>query len=285
MSLSPKKQKFFELVRSIKKGKIHKSKVPLEVRKVAESITLEDVDRFIEEKQDLKIKKAVLSTIKDCREYMYLQENEKDAITKRFDVEGKFEEYVKRFLGQRFSEKEMEAVNNFQDVKPTKIESNQIRYEKSDTFKNNSTVIIKKLREGDAFVYVAFTKYDKPKSSTDQQNRSSSPGGSLDGLGGSSPIFERVSGNKFKLNEQGPTTPFGEEISPSGITQPTSGPPPFSLPPLSSTAPMSGATTKTPEERKKEMGIDTIEIKKSAPFKNDIEGGAILADFLKALDL
>ena len=288
-----KQHKFFELVKSVQEGTISPARVPKEVRKVARSISSKDSEKFLKEDGDLKLKKAVLSTIKDCREPMYLDEytednkSEMNAITKEFNVEGKFEEYVERYLGQNLSEKEMEAVNTFQDIKPTKIESNQIRYETTDEFKNNTTTIIKKLMEGSDFVYVAFTKYGKVEKPQDQQQ-----GGDMGGMGGPSSMFEYVrkepqiylnypEPSKPFLMEQGPLDPLGAP-DPSGIMSPMQPGP--ALPPPTSTAPMQG-TPKSSDQKKKEMGIDDILIRKSTTFKDDIKGGAILANFLKKLDL
>ncbi len=167
-SETPKQQRFFQAVKRAKEDPSYGSS---EVRKVADSMSSSDVEDFLKLKAELKVKKAVLSVLKDSREPMYLEEGETDVIVKEFNVEGKFEEYVKRFLGQRLSEKEMEAINTFQEIKPTKIENNQIRYETTDEFKNSTTTIIKKLREGADFVYVAFTKYSKTEKPGDQQQQ------------------------------------------------------------------------------------------------------------------
>lgn len=288
-SSSKKQQHFFYAVKRAKHDPSYGDK---RLRKVADSMTDSDIDDFTKLKAELKLKKAILSVLKDCRDPMYLDEfysqgeknkitsDPKDVITKEFNVEGKFEDYVKRFLGQRLSEKEMEAVNNFQEKKPTKIEANQIRFETTDEFKNSTTTVIKKLREGAEFVFVAFTKNTKVENPSQQQQQ---PGGEPGGLGGSPPMFERVDANTFKLNELAPTPPMGA-ADPLSSLQSNSTPPPMGAGPMTTTAPMTG-TPKTPDQQKKEMGIDDILIQKSATFKDEIKGGAILIEFLKQLDL
>jgi hypothetical protein len=289
-SSSEKQRKFFGLVRAVQKGKVSPSKVGSGVSKVAKSISAKDAGDFAKSVAELKVKKAVLSILKDCREPMYLEEGESDVVTKEFYVEGKYEEYVKRYLGERFSEKELEAVNTFQDAKPTKIESNQLRYETTDAFKNSTTTIIKKLREGADFVYVAFIKTSKvEKPGQEDKSAEEQPGG----LGGPSSMFEvKKKEPQIYLNYPEPSKPFLMEQGPMDpLGAPAGGVPPMAptspMPPAPSpttTAPMAG-TVKSPDARKKELGIDDIEIKKSTTFKDDIKGGAILAEFLKKLNL
>lgn len=284
-SSSKRQQAFFSAVKNAKHNPNYGNS---HLHKVADSMTDSDIDNFTKLKAELKIKKAILSVLKDCREPMYLQEGESDVIVKEFNVEGKFEEYAKRFLGQRLSEKEMEAFNTYQDKKPTKIESNQVRYETTDEFKNSTTTVIKKLREGAEFVFVAFTKYSKTeKPQSDQLNQPSGLSGHADlsGMNAAPPMFEHLDGNKFKLNELAPTPTLGGTDPLADLQQPPTGTPtPTNVGPMTTTAPMTG-TPKSSDQKKKEMGIDDILIRKSSTFKDEIKGGAILAEFLKKLNL
>jgi len=174
MPAQNEKQRRFFL--AVKHAKHNPNYGDTHLHKVADSMTDSDIEDFTKLKAELKMKKAVLAVLKDSRgvvdEFYYPNEDKgtkENVITKEFNVEGKYEEYVKRFLGQRFSEKELEAVNTFQEKKPKKIEANSIRYEITDTFRNSSTIIVKKLREGADFVYVAFIKQTKPESPQDKQ--------------------------------------------------------------------------------------------------------------------
>jgi hypothetical protein len=336
MPKTSKQKRFFY---AVKNAKHNPNYGDTHLHKVADSMTDSDIDDFTKLKAELKMKKAVLAVLKDSRGPIAetndgtddKKTGDQNVITKKFQVEGKFDEYVKRFLGQRFSEKELEAVSNFKEVKP-KIESNLIRYNTTDTFQNSTTTIIKKLREGSDFVYVAFTKNDKPESPTDQQQpegaADSGIGGSMGGMGGS-PMMEDLGATdqptpsndmsvptnpdfgsgtapyeeskeyfrKFlpknetktyvnwpeKLNEQMPMDPMG--ATPPMGAQPgiTPGPIPGQGP-ATTTAPMT-PSPKTPEQRKKEMGVDDIIIRKSSTFREDIDGGRILIAFIKKLDL
>jgi len=323
-SKSKRQQRFFY---AVKRAKHEPGYGDSKLHKVANSMTDKDIDDFTKSIAELKVKKALLGVLRDIKEPIYgtLEEGDTDVVVKEFNVEGKFEDYVKRYIGQSLSEKEMEAVNTFQEVKPTKIERNQIRYETTDTFKNSTTTVIKKLKEGGAFVFVAFTKYSKAEKPGSQQQQPNDMGGMGGGFGGlGNPMFETdqptpsndmsvptnsdfASGTApyeetFKqkyipkkesqsylnwpeskpLNEALP----GDPLAPTSPLPPTGGmgAPAPGAGPLTTTAPMNG-TPKSPDEKKKEMGIDDILVRKSTTYNDDIKGGAILAEFLKKLDL
>lgn len=323
MPANTEKQKRFFF--AVKRAKHEPGYGDASLHKVADSMTDKDIDDFTKLKAEFKVKKAVLSVLKDAHQSnkQTLDEGDNDVIVKEFNVEGKFEEYVERFMGQNLKEKEMEAVNTFQEVKPTKIQRNQIRYETTDEFKNSTTTVIKKLKEGGQFVFVAFTKYSKAEKPGDQQQGAGA--GGLGGLGGGfggspmmetdqptsgdtgipsnpdfaggMPPYENIFKNRFgiknethtylnwpsSINEQLPADP----LTPIGATppaQPMGGPAAPGAGPLTTTAPMTG-TPKSSEQKKKEMGIDDILVKKSTNYTDDIKGGAILAEFLKKLDL
>jgi hypothetical protein len=284
-SKSSKQQRFFQ---AVKRAKHNPQYGDSRLHKVANAMSDKDIDDFAKKVTELKVKKAVLGILKDVREPMYLQEDtNNNAVANEFNVEGKFEEYARRFMGQRLSDKELEAVNTFQDVKPSKVSSNEIRYESTDSFKNSTTTIIKKLKEGGSFVFTAFTKYTKAEKPQDQQDQQQSGmNNPMGGLGGPGPMFE----NKGYISWPEPIKEaFGADplsgAQPAGIMPPQSpmGSQP-SVGPMTSTAPMTG-TPKSPEQEKKEKGIDDILVRKSLSFNDEIKGGSILVDFLKKLDL
>lgn len=219
-SSSERQRRFFGLVRGVQSGKVKPSSVSAGVRKVARSISAKDAGDFASSVAEMRVKKAVLSILKEIQEPMYLNEVEINPIAKTFNQTAKFEEYIKKFQGLPISPKEMEAVNNFKGVKPTKIERNQIRFETTDTFNNSTTVVVKKLREGSQFVFTAFTKFSQTK----------------------------------------PEEPEEQPVDPNAPPEP-----------------------EEPEVPEGEM--DDIVVTKSASFNDDIKGGAILAEFLKKLDL
>jgi len=247
-SVSEKQRKFFGLVRAVQKGEKPSGEVSSALSKVAKSISAKDAADFASSVAETKTKQVILSILKDCREPMYLEEEETNPVAKKFTVQQPFERYVKRFIGQPFSPKEFEALDSYTEQKPTKIERTEIRYETTDDFQNSTTTIIKKMKDGVEFSYNAFSKHTKVEPPEEEPT----PGG------------ETAAG--------GPE-PTGSE--PGGSAD---------LPPLEeadTTPPNKPVVTPTPTENEN----DDVTITKSILFKDDIKGAAILAEFLKKLDL
>jgi hypothetical protein len=158
-SSSPKQQRFFKAVQAAKSN----PNAPRHLKKVADSMTDKDISDFASSLAELRTKKAMLSVLKDIREPMYLNEDDEGAvnpIAKEFHVKDDFQTYVKRYLGQPLSPKELEAVNTLKEVKPSKIERTELWYETSDDFKNSTTTIIKKMKDGNQFSFNAFQKHE-----------------------------------------------------------------------------------------------------------------------------
>jgi hypothetical protein len=222
-SSSEKQRRFFQAVKGAKQN----PNAPAHLRKVANSMTDTDIDAFassVAEGKDLQLKKTVLSILKDIQEPMYLQEDDTETninpIAKTIpSIKRNFEQYVAEHLGHPLGTKEKEALNTFQDTKPTKVSREEIRYETTDEFQQSTTTVIKKMRSGTDFVFTAFIKHSKPE------------------------------------------TPDEKEAPPEA-----------------------GAET-GPTPTAKEAGVDEIIVTNSIPFKDEIKGGSILAEFLKKLDL
>jgi hypothetical protein len=161
------KQRFFETIAAIQSGKKQSQEVPLEIRKLAKTMNAGDVGKFCSSKADLREKKALLATLKEIRgsSASVLQEDdstqEVNPIAKTFTIKDNFDQFVKKHIGQPILPKELEALDNFQDVKPTKIERTQVTYETSDAFGNNTSTIIKKMKDSGQFSFNAFQKTTK----------------------------------------------------------------------------------------------------------------------------
>ena len=156
---SEKQQRFFKAVQAAKSN----PNAPRHLKKVADSMTDKDINDFASSLAELRTKKAMLSVLKDIREPMYLNEDDEGAvnpIVKEFHVKDDFQTYVKKYLGQPLSPKELEAVNTLKEVKPSKIERTELWYETSDDFKNSTTTIIKKMKDGNQFSFNAFQKHE-----------------------------------------------------------------------------------------------------------------------------
>ena len=234
---SEKQRRFFGLVRSIQKGDKSAAGASPAARKVAKSISAKDASDFASSKAESKTKKAVLEMLKNSQEPMYLEEQETNPITKTFKVKGDFEKYVAKYIGQLFSPKELETIDNFQDIKPTKIERAGIRYESTDTFQNTTTTSIKKMKDGGQFSFNAFTKHSKVEPESEQP----------------------------------------ESLEPNDATAPQE-PAPAGLPDLQEWL---NELDAAPMEEPKEDIIVT----KSTLFDDEVDGAAVLAEFLKKLDL
>jgi hypothetical protein len=171
---SKKQRRFFGLVHAIQKGEKSPSSVSRDVRKVARKMSpksVQDFSKTSEEGLPLKLKMEMLSILKEFQAPMMLQEGQANPIAKEFTKNAIYDQYIQKFVGIPFSQKELESIGNYTEVKPSKIDKNQVRYESSDPFNNNTTTVIKKLREGSQFSYTAFTKYTqtKPKEEPDAQ--------------------------------------------------------------------------------------------------------------------
>lgn len=218
---TPKKQtKFFETIQHVQSGRLHPSDVCLEVRKAAKKISPSVIKQFNNKnKLPLKIKKEVLSVLKDIVEPMYLNENESPSnpVSKTFNVDGDFELEIKRYVGLPLSEKELEAINNYTEIKPNKIEKNEIRYETTDAFNNTTTSVIKKLKEGgNRYTFTAFIKYDQPeKEDKPPETTSQSPfGGNQQPPQQSQEPEEKSKKDKIIITK---STPFEDDISGGAI--------------------------------------------------------------------
>jgi hypothetical protein len=254
-NVSPKQQSFFRAV----KGAKHDPNAPAHLKKIANSMSDSDIDDFANCLAEFKLKKAMVSILKDIREPMYLNEEEGDEsidpVANEFHVKADWAVYIKPFVGQPFSPKELEALGNFKEKQPITTARTEIWYKSKDTFGISHTTVIRKMKDSGQFSFTAFQKQEKPespdeKAKKDQENQMSA--GTVGGLGG-------------------PTSPMG-------------GPPeaPLGAPPPGAAIPPS---TTQPEQQKQEEEKEDIIVTKSILFKDDIKGAAILVEFLKKLDL
>lgn len=72
---------------------------------------------------------------------------------------GDFDQTLKMYRGFAFTPKENQAIQNFDEAQPSAHDKFRVQYSKSDDFTNNSTIVVKKLRQPDGkFVYTALVK-------------------------------------------------------------------------------------------------------------------------------
>lgn len=264
-SQTPKQQEFFKKVVAVQRGGHSSSPY---VSKVANSIGKEDAEHFandLAEKVNLKAKKAVVAILKDCLEPMYLNEEGEeqdtiDAVAATFHKKEEWSKYVKAYVGQPLAPREVEALGNFKDKKPTKIARTEIWYNTSDSFGISRTTVIKKMKDSGQFSFVAFQKQERVEPEAEKEPGLGGDVGSIPSMGTEPPI-----GGGSAM------APIGEATPPTTANDATT---------------TSTGTVPSPQQKEKdEEEKDDIIVTKSILFKDDIKGAAILIEFLKKLNL
>jgi len=252
-SKSRKQQRFFYAV----KGAKNNPNAPANLRKVANSMSEKDIDDFTKGVVEFKTKKAILSVLKELQEPMYLNENDTgentiEAIANTFHVKEDWATYIKPYVGQPFSPKELEALGNFKEKQPTTTARTEIWYNTTDSFGISHTTVIRKMKDSGQFSFTSFQKQERP-----------------------TPDEDKTKEDDAGMNAGGP-----EDLDIGGPPQSPEGdaPPGSAVPPT-------GPTPEQDAEKEKEEAKDDIIVTKSILFKDEIKGAAILIEFLKKLDL
>ncbi len=160
------------LVYAMQKGKIPKAG---KAGKAADEMNPEDVRDFLMQECGMQecgmhAKQRILKVLKALKGNNKLQEDDQQSsnvIASTKTSHGDFKSTLKMYRGFEFTPKENQAIQNF-SVKPVAHDRFKVQYSKSDDFTNNSTIVVKKLREPTGqFVYVALIKVrggeDKPE--------------------------------------------------------------------------------------------------------------------------
>lgn len=160
---SEKQRRFFQAV----KGAKHNPHAPANLKKVADSMSEKDIDDFIKNESEFKTKKAILSVLKDIVEPMYLQESDEgqqdiEPVANTFHVKADWATYIKPYIGQPLSPKELEALDNFKEKQPSSIKRTEIWYNTTDTFQISKTTVIRKMKDSGQFSYTSFQKQERP---------------------------------------------------------------------------------------------------------------------------
>jgi hypothetical protein len=166
---SERQRKFFQAV----KGAKHNANAPANLKKVAGSMSDKDIDDFIKCESEFKVKKAILSVLKDIREPMYLNEGDDgqesaDVVANTFNVKADWASYIKPYIGQPLSPKELEALGNFKEKQPTTIARTEIWYKTTDSFSASHTTVIKKMKDSGQFSFTAFQKQEQASPENDK---------------------------------------------------------------------------------------------------------------------
>ena len=249
-SKSEKQRRFFFAV----KGAKHNPNAPAHLKKVADSMSDSDIDDFTKGISELKIKKAILSVLKDVRDPMKLNENDTgensiDSVANTFHVKEDWATYIKPYVGQPFSQKELEALSNFKEKQPTTTARTEIWYNTTDSFGISHTTVIKKMKDSGQFSFTAFQKQERPTPDEEKEMDTGMNAGGPEDLGLGGP----------------PEGPQGD-VPPGGAIPPAESP-------------------EQTQDKEAEAEKDDITVTKSILFKDDIKGASILIEFLKKLDL
>ena len=103
-------------------------------------------------------------------------DTERNVVAKTFGASGDFNTYVNRHRGIQMTPKEQQAILGFQKAKPNQHDQFFTKYESTDQFGTNQTVVIKKLKDGNQFCWTAFASYSKADDE-DEPEEPTQPGG------------------------------------------------------------------------------------------------------------
>lgn len=204
-----------------------------------------------------KLLKA-LRLYKEIQEPMWISEDgldkpERNVVAKTFDTKADFDSYVNQRRGIEMTPKEQQSILNFTKVRPTQRDRFFVKYETTDAFGNNTTTVIKKLKEGSQFVWTAFSKYETAEEEGKPEGAEEEPKGDMD-----------LGKDKGGKEDKGDTGDVGDLEKELGLKE-------AELP---------------PEGGEDEVTVDDpIRITKSITFTDDVEGANVLADLLQKLEI
>ena len=264
-SKTSKQQRFFRAVKRAKHDPNYGSK---RLHKVANSMSDSDIDDFANHLAEMKIKKALLATLKEIqediaiREPMYLDEEDEsqagvDAVSDQFTVKENWAKYIGKYVGQPLSKRELDAIENFKEKSPITTSRTELWYKTKDNMNISHTTLIRKMRDGGQFSYISFQRQKMPESPEDVKAREKMSNANSTGA----PFEPPIGG--------GPLSP--EIVPPRGMEEPET---PTATPPEQQI-----------KAKEKAEAKETILVTKSILFKDDIKGAAVLLGFLKELDL
>jgi hypothetical protein len=190
-SSTERQRKFMWVVHGIQKGKISPGDAGEKATKAAQQMKSSDVKDFLMQECGLKEcgKDAKIRLLKALKEVSgagpsepmnleaYEEEPKRNVISSTKTLHGDYEKTLKMYRGIQFTPKEAQAIQNFTDAKPTKLDKFFVKYDKVDDFGNNTDITVKKLQEGGKFIYVAFVKNRPGEEETPEEPEAGPAGG------------------------------------------------------------------------------------------------------------
>lgn len=200
-------------VYGVQKGILKPHMVGSAVKKAARKMHPSSVKDFLTESPlnlSDDIRKEIISVLKEIREPMYLEEQEQsiNPISKTFTKKGNFDQIANSYRGIQFLPKELQSVHNFMETKPSKLDKFHVKYDTTDQFGNNTTTIVKKLKEGDQFVYTAFTKYSNANKEAEPEQTEEPPASVTPGV---NPPTSPTPSQPMQEQDVQPTTAPGQD--------------------------------------------------------------------------
>jgi hypothetical protein len=182
---SEKQQKFMQVVHAMQKGKTPKSG---KAGQAADSMRPQDVKDFLMQECGLMecnvpAKKRIVTVLKSLIGHNAITEEDEatpEVVASSKTLHGDFDQTLKMYRGFELTPKENQAIQNFDGAEPAVHDKFKVQYSKSDDFTNNSTIVIKKLRQPDGkYVYTALVKVrgggDEPEPTTEPPAGSAPP--------------------------------------------------------------------------------------------------------------
>jgi hypothetical protein len=164
-STSPAQRHFFHAVYAMQHGKMPKSG---KAGEAASKMDPQDVKDFLMQECGLQEcgtspKKRILRVLRTIMgSPAPLTEEEEPTpkvVASTKTAHGDFDQTLKMYRGFELTPKENQAIQNFDEARPTVHDKFKVQYSKSDDFTNNSTIVVKKLLQPDKkFCYTALIK-------------------------------------------------------------------------------------------------------------------------------
>lgn len=106
-------------------------------------------------------------------------DTERHVIAKQFTTQDDFDSYVNRHRGIQMTPKEQQAIMGMTSAKPNQQDNFFVKYENTDSFGTNQTVVIKKLKDGNQMCWTAFANYSKPDDDKEPEGEQAAGGQSV----------------------------------------------------------------------------------------------------------
>lgn len=175
---------------------------------------------------------------------------ERNVVAKTWDTKGDFDTVVNQRRGIEITTKELQALTNYRKARPTQQDRYFVKFENTDAFGNNSTVVLKKLQDHGQFCWTAFTTHDNAEDEAEAE-------------GAAEPAL-----NELAPQPKPPMTADKPEAKPAAQATP-------SKPEQPAQPPQGGEEDEFTVE-------DDIRIMKTVPFQDEVTGSDTLADFLNS---